>query len=61
MKKNIFVNGIKKPYHPFLTHFELGVIEACLTKCNIYDNHEKQASFLSLLRQRENNTKLNSF
>ena len=39
--KNTFVNGIKEPYHSFLTHFELGDIEACLRKCHIYDNHEK--------------------
>ena len=57
--KNTFVNGIKEPYHYFLTHFGIVDNEARLTKCHIYDNHKKQASFLSLMRQRENNTKLN--
>ena len=39
--KNTFINGIKEPYHSFLTHVELNDIEDCLHKCRRHDNHEQ--------------------
>ena len=57
--KNTFINGIKEPYHSFLTHFELNDIEDCLNKCRRHDNHEQQANFLSYMRQRESKPKAN--
>ena len=59
--KNTFINGIKEPYHSFLTHFELNDIEDCLNKCRRHDNHEQQANFLSYMRQRESKPKANLF
>ena len=59
--KNTFINGIKEPYHSFLTHFELDDIEDCLNKCTRHDNHEQQANFLSYMRQRESKPKANLF
>lgn len=59
--KNTFINGIKEPYHSYLIHFEPVDIEACLNKCRVYDNHDKQTSFLTYMRQREVKPKTNVF
>ncbi|KAI4476654.1 hypothetical protein M0804_013375 [Polistes exclamans] len=55
--KNVFINGIKEPYHTHLTYFELENIEACLMKCRKLDNHKQQAAFLNFTRQRESKRK----
>ena len=59
--KNTIINGIKEPYHSFLTHFVLNDIEDYLNKCRRHDNHEHQANFLSYMRQRESKPKANLF
>ena len=59
--KNVFINGIKEPYHTHLTHFDLADIEECLVKCRKLDNHGQHAAFLTFMRQRENKPKLTVF
>ena len=59
--KNTFINGIKEPYHSFLTHFELNDIEDYPNKCRRHDNDEQQANFLSYMKQRESKPKTNLF
>ncbi|KAI4481998.1 hypothetical protein M0804_009017 [Polistes exclamans] len=51
--KDVFISGIREPYHTHLTHFELGVIEACLAKCRRLESYEQQAAFLNFTKQRE--------
>ncbi|KAI4476137.1 hypothetical protein M0804_013827 [Polistes exclamans] len=59
--KNVFISGIREPYHTHLTHFELGDIEACLAKCRRLESYEQQAAFLNFTRQREIKPKPNGF
>ena len=54
---NVFINGIKEPYHTHLTHFDLADTEERLVKSRKLDNHEQQAAFLTFMIQRQNKAK----
>ena len=58
--KNIFIDGVKEPYHTYLMNFESANIEECLNRCRVYDDHQQNTSFLNFMRQKDFKPKNNS-